>query len=86
MALRSVQCVSRIAVLLGRLRRGDYGGPLDSRLLKPRTHIRTANLFAAFAEAVLHVLLFIALVVPDAPDEIVQRLFEPVGCLSISMR
>lgn len=42
-----------------------------------RTHILTANFGAALLEALLDVLLLIALVVPEPPDEVVERLFKP---------
>ena len=41
------------------------------------THVLAANLRAALLEALLDIFLLIALVVPEPPDEVVQRLFEP---------
>jgi hypothetical protein len=42
-----------------------------------RTHVLTANFGAAFFQAVLDVFLFVAFVVPQPSDEVVERLFEP---------
>ena len=43
------------------------------------THILTANFGAAFFQTVLNVFPLVALVVPQASDEVVQRFLEPVG-------
>lgn len=46
------------------------------------THVRAPDLRAALLEAVLDVLALIALVVPQPPDEVVQRLLEPAPTVS----
>lgn len=43
-----------------------------------RTHILAANLFAAFFQTVLDVLLLMSLVIPQASDEVVEGFLEPV--------
>ena len=53
-----------------RAARGGLEGP---------THILAANLGAAFFQTVLNVFPLVALVVPQASDEVVQRFLEPVG-------
>ena len=43
------------------------------------THILAANFGAAFFQAVLNVFPLVALVIPQASDEVVQRFLEPGG-------
>lgn len=44
-----------------------------------RTHVRAPDFSAALLEAALDILPLISLVVPQASDEVVERLFEPVS-------
>lgn len=41
------------------------------------THILTANFGTRFLQAILDVFSLVALVVPQTPDEVIQRFFEP---------
>jgi hypothetical protein len=43
----------------------------------PLTHIRAFDFRTTFFQAVLNILLFVALVVPQPPNEVVKRFFEP---------
>lgn len=47
-----------------------------------RTHVRATDLGAALLEAVLDVFALIPLVVPQPPNEVVQRLLEPAPTVS----
>ncbi len=42
-----------------------------------RTHVLAAHFSATLLEALLDIFFLIALVVPETPDEVVERLFEP---------
>ncbi len=56
---------------------GQHGGPPEG--LEGPTHILAADFGAAFFQTVLDVFPLVALVVPQASDEVVQRFLEPVG-------
>ena len=49
---------------------------------KEPTHILTTDFGAAFLQALLDVLLLIALVIAQTSDEVVERLFEPAAGIS----
>lgn len=49
------------------------------------THVLAANLGTTFFQGLLDELLLVALVVPQASDEVVERLFEPVVPISIRL-